>query len=200
MLETKTDIFVALSKDAPLARAIVVESDETTTTIEFDDPCRPTVGDSIEIYYHLGGQRVRATATIQAFLRSQPKSAFRLTEWSTPEPSEGRTVARVVPGLDVPKILLEGKPAQLVNLSFEGLGTFSSEQFAKDAIVEVVLEFEGKEARGRASVRSAVALQDGRSRYGLEVLKGEHSLRSHLQRVVAEIQRRQARRAKAFRQ
>jgi hypothetical protein len=96
--------------------------------------------------------------------------------------------------------MLEGKPAQLVNMSFEGLGTFSSEQFAKDAIVEVVLEFEGKEARGRASVRSVVALQDGRRRYGLEVLKGERSLRSHLQRVVSEIQRRQARRAKAFRE
>lgn len=114
--------------------------------------------------------------------------------------AESRETFRVCTALgEMTTAVGEDENCALVDISSTGISVITKQSLAIDAVVPVVLRFQGKRFAGHAVVKSTRKLSRGRTRYGLhfltskencEIARGAHYVvatlqQQHLQRLSA---------------
>lgn len=194
MLKLGAEIHVDLLEDPQkLLRAVIVPADSEALVAELAHAARAPIGTKVQLYYSIDGQFVRSTATIQACLRENPRPVISFKSVSSPWPCESRKALRVFVKASQITALVGTLPASIVDVSVEGFGVISPSRWDIGSSVQATLHFADHEFSGRACVCNFTNLEHDQTRYGLQVLKEEASLRNGLQEIAADIQRRQLR-------
>ena len=138
---------------------------------------------------------LKTTATVQALLRSRPRSRIRLQIKSESEPAEDRKTFRICVAASPIQVKVGSvEKCWLMDTSAEGFGLIAGAEFKAGQVVETVLNYAGRRYTGKAVVRSAQKLDDGRYRLGFQVLDTELDLKNGLQQISMAVQREQIRR------
>ncbi len=195
MLEVGVEIQVRFLDDPQkqLHRAVIVRADSEALVAEFAHAARALIGAQVQLYYSLDRQCVRSTATVQACLQEKPRPVISFKSVSGPEPWDLRKAFRVFIRASEITAQIGTLPASIVDVSVEGFGVISPSRWNIDSVVQAILQFEDQEFSGRACVCNFTKLEHNQTRYGLQVLKEEASLRNGLQRIATDLQQRQLR-------
>jgi hypothetical protein len=192
MSKTGLTVFVRFPSESERR---VLYATKVTQTSGADKDLGFEVGQELLIYFDRGRQFVQQPAKVEALLESESGDVVVLKTVGEPISAEGRQCYRVSTALSNLTVTFGGLDGCLLrDVSVSGFAVISSGQHKTGQVVEAELVFEGKRYTGQASIQSVTPMPDGKTRYGVNCIKGPvtpDSLLKGVQQVSMSVQRQQ---------
>jgi hypothetical protein len=175
--------------------------------IGFAQSVAPSVGSDVNLFFDQQGKFFQQSGTIVAANESLDQTASPLPAEApstaqsigfrcvgSPVSAENRGSYRVsVTALEMTARIEKERDCLVVDVSPEGLGIITRQNYRLGTAVKLLLEYEGEHLEGLVRVQTTRLLPDGQCRCGLRVASTESAMRKTLQKLTALVQRRQLR-------
>ena len=204
MLTTGDGLFLQFpgeSRQRVLHPATVVNLANSTYSIALEEELPVDPGQDVLIFFETKHEFMQQAAHIDTVLISDPNPILGIRTTGEPMSAESRQCFRVSTVMsDLTASVGDVQNCALTDVSATGFSVVAGDGFKIGQVVPAALAFENEKFPGKACIRSAKDLGNGKFRFGLHCISDRESgsdLERGLRHISTAVQRQQLRRRRA---
>jgi hypothetical protein len=203
MLNVGTSVFISIPDEtkAPIYHlGKVIETDAEMFIAEFSQVQALPVGFSVNAFGEVDGKFYRQSAIVKEINRLKPCPIMTFQRSGPLMLAEKRASYRV----HISRAIVSGRIGDelrcpVTDVSPEGFGAITGQAQEIGSFVNIHIQYETEDLKGRARIQSISTLPDGKHRCGFMVPERDPKMRRSLERMASMIQRRHLRTIAGFR-